>query len=214
MFVNTTMNTHFIPIFPLNLIVFPTEKLNLHIFEPRYKQLITEIAETKGAFGITLFDKGKVAKYGTEMHLLDIAQIYPNGEMDIRTQGRRVFELLYFQAQAPHRLYPWGEVTYKENVLDADDHTAIELTQALKKLHELLNVRKEFPNFDSFTIAHYVGLGKDELLYLLTLDRESERQQFLLYHLNNWLPTLEQEQFIKEKVQMNGHFRDLPELKF
>ena len=79
--------TKFIPIFPLNSIAYPGQLLNLHIFEPRYKQLITECKEQSKTFGIPSVFKDTLNEYGTEMELLEISKIYPGGEMDIKTKG-------------------------------------------------------------------------------------------------------------------------------
>ena len=61
--------TNFIPIFPLNLVVYPGEALNLHIFEPRYKQLINECVANKKPFGIPSVLKDKISEMGTLMRI-------------------------------------------------------------------------------------------------------------------------------------------------
>ena len=60
---------NFLPLFPLNLIVFPHEDLNLHIFEPRYRQLINECLDEKKTFGIPAFVNNKLLGYGTEVEV-------------------------------------------------------------------------------------------------------------------------------------------------
>ena len=114
------MDAQFLPLFPLNVVAFPGEQLNLHIFEPRYKQLIAEIAQTNGTFGIPLFVNGRVAEYGTEMQLTNIEKVHPNGEIDIKTKGLRVFKMLNFFAKTPNKLYPSGMVEFID---DVDNHT-------------------------------------------------------------------------------------------
>src|SRR5215203_4825288 len=86
--------TNFIPIFPLSVVVYPGEKLPLHIFEPRYKQLIRECHELKKPFGIPTVIKNNVQEMGTLVMLHDIVKEYENGEMDIRTEGLQVFRIL------------------------------------------------------------------------------------------------------------------------
>jgi ATP-dependent Lon protease len=89
----------FLPLFPLRLVVFPGEKLNLHIFEPRYKQLIHE-CETEGiTFGINAFINDTMMPLGTEIKLLSIAKHYENGEMDICTEGVKVYEIEKFHKE-------------------------------------------------------------------------------------------------------------------
>ena len=94
--------TNFIPIFPLGMVVYPGEKLNLHIFEPRYQQLITECyAETK-PFGIPVVLDKNVAEMGTLIEITEIAEIYQDGKMDIRARGLRVFRVLEID-----NIHPW-----------------------------------------------------------------------------------------------------------
>ena len=81
----------FLPLFPLQLVVFPGEKLKLHIFEPRYKQLVGECRDEKMTFGLPAFFDGRVAEYGTEMRLLTIFKTYDDGRMDIMTEGVAAF---------------------------------------------------------------------------------------------------------------------------
>jgi hypothetical protein len=73
---NVKHMTNFIPIFPLALVVYPGEELNLHIFEPRYKQLIKECFEQKKNFGIPSVLNEKMADLGT---LVEIGEIVTTG---------------------------------------------------------------------------------------------------------------------------------------
>jgi Lon protease-like protein len=66
--------TNFIPIFPLGIAVFPYEKLNLHIFEPRYKQLINDTIQSKKPFGIPVVLNGKISEIGTLVEVVEISK--------------------------------------------------------------------------------------------------------------------------------------------
>ncbi|MGB0838869.1 MAG: LON peptidase substrate-binding domain-containing protein, partial [Chitinophagales bacterium] len=114
------MATSFLPMFPLNIVVYPGEQLNLHVFEPRYKQLVQECYEKKAPFGIPVFMKNKVSSYGTEVELLSIEKVFPEGEMDIKTRGKRIFTVSDFYRQAPKKLYPGGMIHYMDNINDQD----------------------------------------------------------------------------------------------
>ena len=70
--------TNFIPIFPLNLVVYPGEKLNLHIFEPRYKQLIRECHANGKPFGIPAVLDNQVKEMGTLVQIREIVKEYEN----------------------------------------------------------------------------------------------------------------------------------------
>ncbi len=71
--------TNFVPIFPLNIVLYPGEELNLHIFEPRYKQLINECIEAKKPFGMPTVLKNKVSEMGTLVEITELTRKYENG---------------------------------------------------------------------------------------------------------------------------------------
>jgi Lon protease-like protein len=73
--------TNFIPIFPLGIVVYPGENLNLHIFEPQYKQLITECNEQKKPFGIPTVIENKMQDFGSMVTITEISKVHDNGEM-------------------------------------------------------------------------------------------------------------------------------------
>ena len=96
---------NFIPIFPLNIVIYPGEVLNLHIFEPRYKQLIKECLADKKPFGIPLVLQTKLEEYGTLMEITELVKEYDNGEMDIRTRGTKVFRVLEVVKDLPEKQF-------------------------------------------------------------------------------------------------------------
>src|SRR5207244_588754 len=108
--------TNFIPIFPLGLVVYPGQELNLHIFEPRYKQLINECKQEKKTFGIPSVFKDILNEFGTEMELLEISKVYAGGEMDIKTKGIKVFRIIEVLRDVPQKLYPAAVVYEMEHL--------------------------------------------------------------------------------------------------
>ena len=106
--------TNFIPIFPLAIVVYPGEELNLHIFEPRYKELINDCNSSKKMFGIPSVINDKVSEMGTLMELTEITQVYDSGEMDIKTKGVKVFRILELIKTVPDKLYGGAIVNYPD----------------------------------------------------------------------------------------------------
>src|SRR6478752_6170341 len=86
--------TNFIPIFPLEIVVYPGEKLNLHIFEEKYKQLIRECYNEKKLFGIPAVLKNKIVETGTLLEITEIVKKYADGRMDITVKGKSVYRIL------------------------------------------------------------------------------------------------------------------------
>ena len=209
--------TNFIPIFPLSVVVYPGEKLPLHIFEPRYKQLIRECHELKKPFGIPTVINNNVQEMGTLVVLQDIVKEYENGEMDIRTEGLQVFRILEIIRSIPDKLYSGSIVNYPETDHDRGNGKLMQTVLAgIKELHRLLNISKDFKKPDdellSFDVAHHAGLSLEEEYELLGLPRELQRQEFLKRHLQKVLPMLMEMELLKEKVKLNGHFRNLSSL--
>ena len=112
--------TNFIPIFPLGIVVYPGEQLNLHIFEPRYKQLINECRQSGRPFGIPAVINNKLGELGTLVELAGVEQEYDNGEMDIRAKGLRVFRVLEIIREVPEKLYSGAIVNYPDNNATGD----------------------------------------------------------------------------------------------
>jgi uncharacterized protein len=206
--------TNFIPIFPLGIVVFPGEKVHLHIFEPRYKQLINECFESKKPFGIPTVVNNRLQEMGTLVQVTDIVQTYDNGEMDVKTQGLKVFRILEVIKTVPDKLYSGAIVNYPENDEDAGNRLLMQKVIAgVKELHRLLNVSKDFKKpedlLQSYDVAHHAGLSLEEEYELLGLFKELQRQEYIKRHLQKVLPMLMEMEQLKEKVKLNGHFRNL-----
>ena len=205
-----------IPLFPLNLVVYPGEDLNLHIFEPRYRQLIDECIEEERTFGIPAFINNKLPGYGTEMHVTTLHKRYDDGRMDIKSKGLSVFRLVNFENPLPGKLYAGGEVEMVEPGDNFSAH-ADALIQRVGQLYELMQMDTDYdPSAEnlSYRVAHKVGLSIDQEYELLQLESEAERQLFLIQHLNNVLPVVADMERTKQRIRMNGHFKNLDPLNF
>lgn len=203
--------TKFLPIFPLSSIAYPGQLLNLHIFEPRYKQLIAECKEQGKGFGIPSVFKDSLNEYGTEMELIEISKTYPGGEMDIKTKGVKVFRIMEVLREVPEKLYS-AAIVYEVEHLPLDtEKLNPTLVDLVEKLHRVLgtnlDIYQKFRNPLSFDLAHYVALTPEDQYRLLVATSEKARQWFLIQHLLKLIPSLEETEKVKAKVQMNGHFR-------
>jgi uncharacterized protein len=210
--------TNFIPIFPLSIIVFPGEQVNLHIFEPRYRQLIQECYSSKKPFGIPAVINNELKELGTLIEITDIKKVYDDGKMDITTKGIGVFRMLQMIKEVPEKLYSGAIVSYPENEDDGNRLLMQKVVHGIKELHKLLQVQKDFKKSDeelkSYDVAHHIGLTMDEEYELLGLFRESQRTEYLKRHLAKVIPMLTQMEHLKEKVKLNGHFKNLQSFDF
>lgn len=210
--------TNFIPIFPLGIVVYPGEHLNLHIFEPRYKQLINECNTQKKPFGIPTVIENKVQDYGSLVELLEISQVHDNGEMDIKTKGSRVFRILEVIKSVPDKLYSGAIVTYPESYEQGNPEMMRKVMKGIRDLHEMLKVTKDFKKPDDemrcFDVAHHIGLSLEEEYELLMLTDERQRQEYLKRHLTKVIPMVAGMEQLKEKIKLNGHFKNLSGFNF
>jgi len=205
----------FLRLFPLNLVAFPEEHVNLHVFEPRYKQLINDCLDDQRRFGIPAYVINKI-EYGTEVEILEVSKTYEDGRMDVKTLGHRIFKVVDYKNPWEEKLYAAGHIEALENIWDIV-HVKYELVQQLRSLYEMLNVDLDL-TFDEdtpvFAYAHKVGLNLEQEYELIQITRESDRAQYVLTHLNKLLPRLNQADEIRQRIKMNGHFRHLDTLDF
>jgi Lon protease-like protein len=203
-----------IPIFPLEVVVYPGDELNLHIFEPRYQQLINDTVKTKKPFGIPAVVNKKLGGLGTTVALNNVSNVQADGQMDIKTEGQRIFRVVRWVKLYPGKLYSAAVVEYPEIDGTGDAAMMRKIVAATKKLHGLLHVKKKLPKpeskLTSYDMAHHVGLNPEQEYALLGLFTEVERQRYLLRHLEQVLPVVAGMESLKEKIQLNGHFRNLP----
>lgn len=205
--------TNFISIFPLGIVVYPGEQLNLHVFEPRYKQLIAASLAEQKPFGIPVVINKKIMEYGTLVQIKKVEKIYDNGEMDIVTVGDSVFRMLEQVHEIPEKLYTGAIVNYPENSEAGNDRLLQEVLHAVRELHAILQIHKSFKKEDnqllSYDLAHHAGLSLDEEYELLHLFYEAQRLEYLKRHLHKVIPMMAEMERLKERVMLNGHFRNL-----
>ena len=205
--------TNFIPIFPLGIVVFPGENLNLHIFEPRYKQLINECTVSKKPFGISTVIENKMQEFGSMVEIIEISKTYDSGEMDIKTKGVKVFRILEVIKDLPDKLYSGAIVNYPDNNEKLYPSGMKKLMNIIRQLHAILKVEKDFKKPDeemhAYEIAHHLGLSLAEEYELLNLMDERQRQEYVKRHLAKVIPMLTGMEELKEKIKLNGHFKNL-----
>ncbi|MFT3949633.1 MAG: LON peptidase substrate-binding domain-containing protein [Agriterribacter sp.] len=205
--------TNFIPVFPLAIVVFPGEDLNLHIFEPRYKQLITECFKDGKPFGIPAVINNKVSEWGTSVKIEEIVKSYDNGEMDIRTKGIEVFRILEIIKTIPDKLYSGAIVNYPPNSFTGSKDLMKKVLTGMKEMHRILNISKTYKKpeeeLSAYDIAHHCGLSVEEEYEMLTLMLELQRQEYLKRHFAKVLPVLNETEALKDRIKLNGHFKNL-----
>jgi len=205
----------YLPLFPLKLVAFPGESLNLHIFEPRYKELLADVEEFGTSFGVCVFTD-KLTGYGTEVTLENVYHRYEDGRLDIKTKGNRVFRLTSFDNPAPEKNYAGGNVDFIDLDMTTHERKQKEYTFYLKEMLRLLNheIDPDPMSINSFSYAHKIGLTLEEELELLLIPKELDRLDYLIKHFNRMIPAFKAAESAKKKIKMNGHFKHLDPLQF
>lgn len=210
--------TNFIPIFPLNIVVYPGEIVPLHIFEDRYIQLINDCFQPEKLFGIPSVIDEHINELGTAVRIKEIVKKYDNGRMDIRVEGLHIFRILEVIKSIPEKLYHGAIVTYPENDRTHIQHTMDHVMKMIAHLHASLHLTKTYDKtlsqLCSYDIAHYVAFSLKEEYELLTLLHESQRLEYLKRHLRKITPAIKRVEELKEKIRQNGHFRQLKGFDF
>jgi|TARA_B110000116_G_scaffold264530_1_gene272485 Lon protease-like protein len=151
-------------LFPLSLVSFPTKIVPLHIFEDRYKNLITDCVINKSEFGIVYQNNNSLAEFGCSMKVIEVVKKYSDGRMDVITKGKNIFKL---NSQLLDGELLIGEVKYNENKND----TNIDMFEILKdKYLKILLMLGVTSNLD----GHLKKILSFELLEGITLPSEFE----------------------------------------
>lgn len=206
--------TNFIPIFPLEIVVYPNEVLNLHIFEPKYIQLINECINEAKPFGIPIVVDNKLKEYGVLLEIERLEKRYNNGEMDIKTKCLKIFRTIELVKEIPDKLFSGAIVSYPDNDLTEGDSKLSKLIiDEVERLYGLLDVEEKLPIQKgivlSYSIAHFLGFSKAQEYELLTLFVEMQRLEYIRRHLKKISPLLKELEKMKARIKMNGHFQDL-----
>jgi len=196
-----------LPLFPLDLVLLPGTPLPLHIFEPRYKEMIGECLENKTLFGVVRAQETDLADIGCTAEIVAVTKTYDDGRMDIVTQGRERFELLEINQDRP---FLRGEILLVTD--EPDKAPAAEIQRALelhKQILTLANAEQDLPPDDetplSYHLAGSLPLDLDFKQKLLATRSESQRIQTVIGYFETILPNLRRAIQIRKKAGGNGH---------
>jgi Lon protease-like protein len=209
-----------IPLFPLPLVLFPGEDIPLHIFEPRYKEMIAECLRDGHPFGIVSYLNNKVSTVGCTCEIAQVRTTYDDGRYDIIGRGVDRFLIHGFITK---RAFIQGSVSYFHDVIEDEHTTVIDglLEQIEPLFNEILHLAKQEVTIHpvatptrSFDFGHYVGFELSQKQNLLEIKSEYERLVFIKHHLEHILPKLRAFEETRHKIKQNGHFREFPPIYF
>jgi len=210
-----------IPLFPLELVLFPEETLPLHVFEERYKQMIgeclekSELAPGEGEFGVVCVREKQLQAVGGAARIREVVRRYDDGRLDILTEGQRRFEILLTDSA---KSYLRAAVAFFEDDAEALPGAAeVEHGRALlQQLLSRLNISRERAGLNrafrhlSFQIAAALPLGLELKQQVLALRNETDRLALMVDVMERLIPALDSREHARAQASGNGHYLNLP----
>ena len=195
-----------IGLFPLQLVLLPTERVPLHIFEPRYKELIGECLEQDREFGLVLEDDDGRREIGTRAAVVEVLQVFEDGRMNVVVEGRDRFRLVEL---TEGREYMTGEIEPVEDELDAPEAGDVEAALTVfRRLVEVAESDVDEPDAAartlSFELAARVDFGHELKQEILELRSERRRLQRLVEILGRAVEAMTLEKEVRERAAGNG----------
>jgi ATP-dependent Lon protease len=198
-----------IPLFPLNVVLLPGADLPLHIFEPRYLEMVGNCLRDKTEFGVLLALPKGVVHVGCTAEIIEVVK-RPDGEtMDILTIGREPFRVIEFFDENP---LAEGYVDYLEDrEAAANPVLRRELVELYETCHTIIfeDYPKNAGEAESAQFSYVVAstlpmdlLWKQQILELRT---ETDRQERLVGYLRAWAPHLQKTGILRQRAGGNGH---------
>lgn len=202
-----------LPLFPLNLVLYPGEHLSLHVFEERYKDLAAYCLEHDVPFGIVREEDDEWADVGTTVRIDRVLKRYEDGRMDIRVQGDERFRL---ESVHDRFSYYTADVTLiedEETTLDLDlKERVITLHMKLLELAGRTIRPTLYEDVDrlSFVLAQNSALEDSQKQDVLESTTEHDRICYLIRHFEFLIPRLEEQEGVRRRIRSNGHFKNFP----
>lgn len=195
-----------LPLFPLDVGLLPGTPLPLHIFEPRYKEMIRECRADQAPFGVIRALEQGIAEIGCTAEIVSVTKEYADGRMDLIAEGRTRFEVVELNQE---RSFLRAEVLLFSDEPGAPAHEdSARAIEAHKEIMSLAGAVQDLSASEhgalSFHLAGSLPLDLDLKQKLLTLRSEGKRMQLLATYLEGILPNLRRAARAREKAGGNG----------
>jgi Lon protease-like protein len=197
-----------IGLFPLGMVLLPTERVPLHVFEPRYRELIGECLDEEREFGLVLADDQGLRDVGTRAGVVEVLQEFEDGRLNILVEGRERFRLVELTVG---RSFQTGEVEIVEDEAEDDPPTRPERERALelfRRLAETAEAEVDEPEGEtdwlSFELAARIDFGVELKQELLELRSERARIRRLSELMERAAQAIAVERDVRERASGNG----------
>jgi len=189
-----------IPMFPLSILPLPGELVPLHIFEPRYRQLLQEAETDDISFGIFFNSTINKEKIGCLMKLESVIKRYPEGESDIIVKCHDVFTMEKLYRNFKSKMYPGGDVSLLE--ADVNEMGGGKLTELFQEYLTKRNITRQQSLFSIYAIAQELNLELNDRYIFLT-SNYAKRISFLTQRIKYQVQILNHEEKSKDVFHLN-----------
>ena len=195
-----------LPLFPLEIVVFPSAPLPLHIFEPRYKEMIGECLAQDRPFGMVRAKENALSAIGCSARIVTVIRKYEDGRLDIAAEGAQRFEIIQVNQERP---FLQAEVAFFEDETSTVSKNAADaVIQLHKQLFAVLGQTVEIErdaDFLSFHLAQDLPVDLDFKQTLLEMKSEAERIETLTEYYRATIPKIETSLRVRQRASGNGH---------
>lgn len=197
-----------LPLFPLDLVLLPGVPLPLHIFEPRYKEMIKECLDQKTPFGIVRAKEAALVNTGCTAEIINVLKTYPDGRMNILVEGQKRFEVLQINQD---RAFLQAEIFYLED--ESDPAASAEVDKAIHLHEEIMSLAGASPEGTeranthqlAYRLAGSLPFDPDFQQALLEMNSEAKRIRAIISFFERILPVLHRNARVKQRAGGNGH---------
>jgi len=201
-----------IGLFPLELVLMPSEQVPLHVFEPRYRELIGECLTEGREFGLVLEDEHGRREVGTRAGVIEVLEVFDDGRMNVVVEGRERFRLIELTAG---RSFLTAEVEPVADEKDPVSKDVVDRAQTLfRRLAEAAEADVDEPEKPaaalSFALAARIDFGVELRQELLELRSERERLLRLAELMERAIGAIEREREVRERASGNGKVSPTP----
>ena len=189
-----------IPMFPLSILPLPGELVPLHIFEPRYRQLLHEAESSDISFGIFFNHVINSEKIGSWVRLESVIKRYPSGESDVIVKCHDIFTMDTLFRTFKSKLYPGGDVNFWN--VDLNEMANLKLEELFLEYLNKRNITRQQAIFSTYAMAQELNLELNER-YTFLLGDDQKRQAFLLQRIKYQMHILQYEEKSKDVFHLN-----------
>jgi Lon protease-like protein len=195
-----------LPLFPLEIVLFPGAPLPLHIFEPRYKEMIGECLEQDRPFGMVRAKENALASVGCSASVVTVIKKYDDGRFDIAAEGMQRFEIITVNQE---RSFLQAEIAYFEDEPSTIGNSALDtVVQLHEQLFAVMGQTAEVERdaaLLSFHLAQALPVDLDFKQTLLEMKSEAERIETLTEYYRAIIPKIEMSLRARQRASGNGH---------